>query len=72
VRALEIVEVLPLLELDIEELRVVHDDAVEEPVELVPVDAVSGAASGQRPAAASVPSRQCNASKSSWGRPWLK
>jgi len=40
VRAIEIVEVLPLLELGVEELAVVHDDALEHPVELFVVDAV--------------------------------
>src|ERR1700738_2967211 len=39
-RTLEIVEVLPLLELDVEDLRVVDDLAGEHPVELLIVDAV--------------------------------
>ena len=40
VRPFEVVEVLPLLELDVEEGGVVDDDAVEESVELFVVNAV--------------------------------
>jgi len=40
VRSLEIVEVLPLLELDVEDLRVVDDLAGEHAVELLIVDAM--------------------------------
>jgi len=36
----EVVEVLPLLELVVEQLGVVDDDAFEEPVELLGIDAV--------------------------------
>ena len=39
-RAVEIVEVLPLLELGVEELGVVDDHPLQQPVELVIVDAV--------------------------------
>ena len=38
--SVEVVEVLPLLEPVVEEAGVVEDDAVEEPVELLGVDAV--------------------------------
>ena len=38
--SVEVVVVLPFLELVVEELGVVDDDAVEEPVELLGVDAV--------------------------------
>ena len=38
VRAIEIVQVLPFLELGGEQPGVVEDDAIEEPVELVGVD----------------------------------
>jgi len=40
VRAIVVVEVLPLLKLLAEELRVVDDDSLEHPVELVVVDPV--------------------------------
>jgi 8-oxo-dGTP pyrophosphatase MutT (NUDIX family) len=42
VRAVAVVVVLPLLQLVVEDLRVVDDQAVEHPVELLGVDAVRG------------------------------
>jgi hypothetical protein len=40
VRSVEVVEVLPLLELVVEQLCVVHHDAIEHPVELLLIDPV--------------------------------
>ena len=39
-RAMVVVEVLPLGELVIEQLRVVDDDAIQQPVELLGIDPV--------------------------------